>query len=216
MPADRSNLQPSQKQIPSRPELKQDDPNKLQVTGGNSAPAYSFSDSMNRYAGNQGPGDLTFTGSKEEQQGQLAGLNLAKLGYGQDIFQTGADIQRVKELQRQRTAQAGGDPVSAAIMGQKAGAVANAQRNLASQGVKGGVAAGAIDAISRQRDQDIAASLYGQQRQSIADERSLAGNTLSGTVSMMQGERGVGTGAGTPLPPKPQGFFESIFGSIFG
>jgi hypothetical protein len=201
--------------MPVQQDPRKTDPNAPDAPKVTPANSYNFQDQVNQYSGGQGQGNLTFTGSKEEQQGQLAGLELAKLGYGQDIFQTGKDIQRVKELQRQRTAQAGGDPVSAAIMGQKAGAVANAQRNLASQGVKGGVAAGAVDAISRQRDSDIAASLYGQQRQSIADERSLAGNTLAGTVSMMQGERGVGTGAGTPLPPKPQGFFESIFGSIF-
>lgn len=134
-------------------------------------------------------GSSILSGTEAEQKGQLAGLTTGAIGYGQGLGETGQDIQRVKELQNQRTAQSGMDPVSAAIMGQKAGAVAGAQRNLAASGVKGGVAAGAVDAVSRQRDSDIAASLYGQQRQSIADERSLASNMLAGTTGLMYGEK---------------------------
>lgn len=140
------------------------------------------------------------SGSLEEQKGQLAGLSLGNLGYGQGIGQTGSDIQRVRELQRQRTEQSGGDPVSAAIMGQKAGQVAGAQRNLAASGVKGGTAAGAISNVARAADADIAASLYGQQRQSISDERSLASNTLAGQTSLMQGEKA----ANVAMPAAPQ------------
>lgn len=134
-------------------------------------------------------GSSILSGTEAEQKGQLAGLTTGNIGYGQGLETTGQDIQRVKELQRQRTAQSGGDPVSAAIMGQKASAMAGAQRSMQSSGVKGGVAAGAADAIGRQRDADIASSLYGQQKQSIADERSLAGNTLAGQTALMQGER---------------------------
>lgn len=139
------------------------------------------------------------SGTEAEQAGQLAGLNVGNVGYGQGLETTGEDIQRVKELQRQRTAQSGGDPVSAAIMGQKAGSQAVAQRSLAASGVKGGAAAGAVEAIGRQKDADIAASLYGQQRQSIADERSLAGNMLAGQTSLMQGEKA----ANVQLPSAP-------------
>lgn len=153
-------------------------------------------------AGNAGS---VLSGSEKEQAGQIAGLNLGTIGYGQGLTQTGQDIQRVKELQNQRTAQSGMDPVSAAIMGQKAGAVAGAQRNLAASGVKGGVAAGAVDAVSRQRDADIAASLYGQQRQSIADERSLAGNMLAGQTSLMQGEKASATAGQMPSAPSGGG-----------
>jgi hypothetical protein len=128
-------------------------------------------------------------GSRAEQDGMVSGMNTAAIGYGQGLSQTGDDIQRIKELQRGRTDQSGGDPVSAAIMGQKASATAGAQRNLASSGVKGGVAAGAIANVGRAQDADIAASLYGQQRQSIADERSLASNTLAGTTGLMYGEK---------------------------
>jgi hypothetical protein len=196
--------------MPVQQDPRKTDPNAPDAQKVTPANSYNFQDQANQYSGGQGQGNLTFTGSKEEQQGQLAGLELAKLGYGQDIFQTGKDIQRVRELQKQRTAQAGGDPVSAAIMGQKASAVAGAQRNLAAQGVKGGVAAGAVDAIARQRDSDIAASLYGQQRQSLADERSLAGNTLAGTVSLMQGSKAEGTAGSQPLPPQSKGLMDSV------
>jgi hypothetical protein len=147
------------------------------------------------------------SGTEAEQAGQLAGLNVGNIGYGQGLGQTGEDIQRVKELQRQRTAQSGGDPVSAAIIGQKAGSQAVAQRQMAASGVKGGAAAGAVEAIGRQKDAEIAASLYGQQKQSIADERSLAGNMLSGQTSLMQGEKA----ANVQLPSAPSGGGGSSF-----
>lgn len=139
------------------------------------------------------------SGSEAEQAGQLAGLNIANIGYGQGLAQTGQDIQGIKKKIQERTAQSGADPVSAAIMGQRAGAVANAQRNLQASGVKGAAAAGAVESIARQKDADIAASLYGQQRTSIADERSMLSNILGGTTSLMQGERA----ANIPQPGAP-------------
>jgi hypothetical protein len=162
------------------------------------------------YGDSNQAGGVTLSGSAKEQEGQMAGLETAKAGYGQNLMDTGQDIQRIKNLQRGRTDQSGGDPVSAAIMGQKQGAMANAQRNLASSGVKGGVAANAIANVGLQQDQQIAASLYGQQRQSISDERSLASNTLAGTVGLMQGGGGVGNSGNMPNAPKAQGMFDSV------
>lgn len=156
-------------------------------------------------AGSQGN---ILSGSETEQTGQLAGLNLGNIGYGQGLGQTGEDIQRVKDLQRERTSQSGGDPVSAAIMGQKAGNVANAQRNMASSGVKGGAAQGAIANVARSSDADIAASLYGQQKQSIADERSLASNMLAGQTSLMQGEKAANVKA--PNAPQASSWTDSV------
>lgn len=142
--------------------------------------------------------------------GEQKGLALGELGYGQGLAQTGQDIQRLKGLQTNRTAQSGADPVSAAIMGQKASAMANAQRNLAQSGVKGGTAAGAMDAISRQRDADIAASLYGQQRQSIQDERSMASNMLSGTTGLMFGSQANALSGQMPQLPRASGLLDFL------
>lgn len=150
-------------------------------------------------------GKVTLTGSQKEKESQLSGLNLAKLGYGQGLEGTGEDISRIRGQLRDRSNLSGSDPVTAAIMGQKASAMAGAQRSMQSAGVKGGVAAGAADAIGRQRDADIAASLYGQQRQSLADERSLASNTLSGTIALMQGEKGQATAGQMPSAPSGGG-----------
>jgi hypothetical protein len=153
-------------------------------------------------------GGNILSGSVDEQQGQLAGLNIAALGYGQGLEDTGKDISRVRDLLKNRTDQSGADPVTAAIMAGKAGTVANAQRGMAQSGVKGGAAAGAVSGIERAANQDIAASLYGQQRQSIADERSLASNTLAGTTSLMQGERAASTQA--PGAPKASSWTDSV------
>lgn len=140
--------------------------------------------------------------------GRQQGLDLAKIGYGQGLEQTGQDIQRVRELQRARTE--GSDPVSEAIRNQKAGNIASMQRNLAASGVKGGVAAGALDEVARRQDADIAASLYGQQRQNIQDERSLASNTLAGTTSLMFGSAGEANAANMPKAPEAQGAFGTV------
>lgn len=161
--------------------------------------------SVNDYSSGQSQG-FGISGTLEERQKALEGLNLAKTGYGQDIFQTGRDISGVRERLKERSAMA--DPISEAIRGQKAGAMASANRNLAAQGIKGGAAAGAVANVGRAADADIAASLYGQQRQSIADERSLASNTLSGTVGLMQGGKAEGTEA--PDAPKASSWTDSV------
>jgi len=143
------------------------------------------------------------SGTSEEQAGQLAGLNVGTIGYGQGLNQTAEDIQRVKKLQQDRTNQSGADPVSAAIMNQKASAMANAQRNMKASGVSGGASAGTIAGIERAANADIAASLYGQQAKSIADERSLASNTLAGTTGLMYGEKAANVK--TPETPSQSG-----------
>lgn len=148
------------------------------------------------------------SGTAEEQKGQIAGLNIANIGYGQGLSGVGSDIQRVKELQRARTE--GSDPVSEAIRNQKAGNIASTQRNLAASGVKGGVAAGALDEVARRQDADIAASLYGQQAQSIGAERSLASNMLAGTTALMQGGKAEGTAANMPKAPETSGAFGTV------
>jgi hypothetical protein len=135
------------------------------------------------------PSGGILSGSTKEQEGQLAGLNTALMGYGQGLQQTGQDIQGVKKKLEDRVAQGGADPVSAAIMGQKQSAQAQARRGLAGTGARGTAMAGAIESIGKQKDQEIAASLYGQQRQSLQDYRGLLGNILGGTTGLMYGEK---------------------------
>jgi hypothetical protein len=149
---------------------------------------------------------FTISGTQDERDKAIGGLEFAQVGYGQNIFDTGRDIAGIRDRLKERSAQS--DPISEAIRNQKAGAVANAQRSLASQGVKGGAATAAISNVERQNNADVAASLYGQQRQSIADERSLASNTLAGTTALMQGSKA----EGTPIPnaPQPASFMDSV------
>lgn len=143
------------------------------------------------------------SGTAKEQEGQLAGLNTANIIYGQGLGQTGQDVQDLLKQYKERAAQGGGDPVTAAIMGQKAGAVAGAQRQMAQQGVKGGAAIGAVDELSRKRDQEIASSLYGQQRQSLGDVKGMVSNIISGSTALMQGEKAANVQQ--PSAPKDTG-----------
>jgi len=151
---------------------------------------------------------FSISGTPEERAKALEGLEFAGVGYGQGIFDIGEDIQRVKDLQRQRTE--GSDPVSQAIRNQKSGEIARAQREAAAGGVKGGAAMGAASDIARKYDSDVAASLYGQQAQNIGAERSLASNMLAGTTSLMQGSRGEGTAANLPQAPQATGAFGTV------
>lgn len=139
------------------------------------------------------------SGSAAEQEGQIAGLNLGNLVYGQGLGQAGEDVQRLKGQLKARSEQS--DPISEAIRSQKSGAVASAQRNLAAAGVKGGAAAGALEEIDRKQSADIAASLYGQQRQSLSDERNMVSNIISGQTGLMYGEKA----ANQQMPRAPGG-----------
>lgn len=181
-------------------------PGKMKEDQGN-ADAKKRGDNKRLSDYNQGimPTGVTTSGTAAEKAGELAGLERAGLGYGQNLGQTGQDIQRIKELQQGRTSQSGADPVSAAIMGQKQGALANAQRGMSASGVKGGTAQGVMSNVEKEQNQNIAASLYGQQRQSIADERSLASNMLAGTEAMSQGGKATGTSQNMPKAPEMGG-----------
>lgn len=178
-------------------------------------PVDPFKDRMSNYFNPEGDKNLTLSGTKQEQQSQLSAMELARLGYGQNLAQTGEDISRIRGQLRERSTQGGMDPVSAAIRGQKSGALSRMGSDLASSGIKGAAAQAMLGAEQRKQDAQIAESLYGQQRQSLMDEKNLASNTLSGTVGLMQGGKAEGTVAGIPAPPKPQGFFESLFGGLF-
>jgi hypothetical protein len=48
----------------------------------------------------QGNASNVLSGTAKEQAGQLAGLNVSALGYGQSLGETGSDIQRIRELQK--------------------------------------------------------------------------------------------------------------------
>jgi hypothetical protein len=177
-----------------------------QLEGGTYQPG--LSNMYGRYINPEKYGELGFSipGSQQEQEGALGGLNLANILYGQNIFETGQDVSDIRGKLKARSE--GSDPISEAIRSQKSGAIANAQRNLAGAGVKGAAAAGAIEAIGRQKDAQINESLYGQQRQSLSDLRSFTGNTLAGTVSLMQG--GKGEAVQMPKAPDPQGMFGTV------
>lgn len=152
--------------------------------------------------------ELGLIGTPEELARAQSGLSLGKAGYGQTIFDIGSDIQRVKDLQRQRTE--GTDPVSEAIRNQKLGAMANAQRRASAGGLAGGAMEGAVQDIERKTNMDVAASLYGQQAQNIAAERSLASNMLSGTTSLMYGNQAAGTAQNIPSAPQAGGFLGTV------
>lgn len=152
-----------------------------------------------------GTSGTTLSGSESEQNRQLSGMNLGNIIYGQGLGQAGKDVQRIKGQLEARSAMSGADPASAAIMAEKGAAQAAAQRSMQAAGVKGMAAAGALESIGKQKDKEIAESLYGQQRSSLSDERSMLSNIISGQTGLMYGEKA--SGVQQPKPPSSGGLF---------
>lgn len=148
------------------------------------------------------------SGSAKEQEGQLAGLNLAAVATGKGVGELGREVGNVGDVLKARMDQSGADPVSAAIQGDRATAQAQAQRTLISSGAKGAAAAGALDAIDRQNKAKIAASLYGQAGTSTSQYRSYLGNLLSLSLGTMQGEKA------SALKPIQEPTREGIFSGL--
>ena len=106
---------------------------------------------------------------------------------GVSAEENAADAKRAREIAKSRLEQGAQDPQTAAIMANKAGAVATAQRNLASQGIKGAVAQNAISGIERTKASDVNASLYGQAGNSLDDFREIISNSLTGRAQQAYG-----------------------------
>jgi len=160
---------------------------------------------LNRYASGMDK-TLTLQGTPEEREKALAGLQLANVIYGQNVFQTGKDIQGVKSQFEQRAK--GMDPISAAVAAQKQGAVARSQRQAAQSGFGGAQAMGKVAEVERQANRDVAASLYGQSGAALDRLRSMAGNMASGTTGLMFGSKAEGTEMPSYQPPS------NMFGSV--
>ena len=153
---------------------------------------------------------ITFTGTPQEVQGQQSGLDLAKMGYGQTLAETGQDVKGLRDEYKSRVAQGGSDPVSAAIMGQKANNMVLAQQQMAGSGLRGAASAAALGSVGKAQDAQIAESLYGQKQRSLNDLKSLTSNTLSGTIGLMQGSKAEGTAGSRPAPPEAKGLMDSV------
>jgi hypothetical protein len=160
--------------------------------------------------GDPNQSQITFTGTPQEVQGQQSGLDLAKMGYGQTLMETGQDVKGLRDEYKSRVAQGGSDPVSAAIMGQKANNMVLAQQQMAGSGLRGAASAAALGSVGKAQDAQIAESLYGQKQRSLNDLKSLTSNTLSGTMSLMQGSKAEGTAGSRPAPPESKGLMDSV------
>lgn len=172
--------------------------------------AQQQTDTWGSQYGDPNKSQITFTGTPQEVQGQQAGLDLAKMGYGQTLAETGQDVKGLRDEYKSRVAQGGSDPVSAAIMGQKANNMVLAQQQMAGSGLRGAASAAALGSVGKAQDAQIAESLYGQKQRSLSDLKSLTSNTLSGTIGLMQGSKAEGTAGSRPAPPESKGLMDSV------
>lgn len=148
---------------------------------------------------------LLQTGTNKEIASSAVGLNRGQLLYGQNMMETGQDIQGIKSSLKSRAE--GSDPVTEAIKQQAGQSRASTARQFAGRGVAGGVAASGIEQSARQKDIDIAASLYGQNRQNLKDYGNLVGNIAGQQGALEMSYMGMGTTSDQPNPPSYGGGF---------
>ena len=144
--------------------------------------------------------------------GKQEGFDEARQFYGVVREELAPEVRSVGETLKSRMSQSGSDPVSAAIMNQAAASKANAARQLAQAGVKGGAAVGAMESVGRAKDAEIRASLYGQQGQATDAYRSYLGNIISGTKEMAYNTAALRSPV--PKPPQQKSWVDDILGGI--
>jgi hypothetical protein len=115
------------------------------------------------------PGNPFFSvsGTKNEQEGKLEGLQRAKTLTGQNPYEIGANFQEAFSNLKKRTQM--DDTGSELLRASKAGAVADAKNNLRQQGIKGGAAVGAASSVERAKGYDVNNQLMQNQRQAEND-----------------------------------------------
>ena len=119
-----------------------------------------------------------------------------------------ADSKRAREIARSRMEQSEFDPQTAAIRANKAGAVASAQRNLSTQGVKGAAAQNAIAGVERTKSSDVNASIYGQGDKSFDVYRDIISNSLTGRAKLAYGNAALGQKQ--PNAPKQSSWIDDL------
>lgn len=136
--------------------------------------------------------------SGERGESQLAGLELGKTITGQNIQQTGGQIQDILRKQLGLTEQGSSNPITAAMQGNKAQAIAATNQDLARAGVKGGAASAARLQTSRKMDRDIAAQAYQQYQDAIGQSRQMLGGIASAQLAPMYQAEQANIAANTP------------------
>lgn len=142
--------------------------------------------------------------------GKQEGFDEAEKFYGVSREELAPKVRGVGEKLEARVNQSGSDPVSAAIMNQASSARAGAAREAARQGMKGGAAIGAMESVSRAKDAEIRASLYGQERAAMSDYRDYLGNIISGSKAMAYDTAALRSP--TPMPPQQKSMWDEILG----
>ena len=146
----------------------------------------------------------------------LSGLQLGETLTGQNVQQTGGQIQDLLQKQLGLTQEGGSNPITAAMQANKAQAVAATNQDLARAGIKGGAASAARLQTSRKMDRDIAAQAYQQYNDSIKNSRDMLGGIASAQIAPKFQEQQAAIAANTPqYQPQKPGILGSIFQGLF-
>lgn len=115
----------------------------------------------------QGQAPFTVSGTANEREGRVEGLQRARVLTGQNPYEIGQDYQQAYGNIKKRTEMS--DTASELLRANKAGAVADARNQMQSQGVKGGAALGAVSQVERAKAYDVNNQLAQNQRQAESD-----------------------------------------------
>jgi hypothetical protein len=179
--------------------------------------AYGGSQVVNSLSG----GNKTATSSPGITPGQLdaasmQGLQLGETLTGQNVAQTGSQIQDLLKKQLGLVGDGGSNPITAAMQGNKAQAIAATNQDIARAGIKGGAASAARLQTSRKMDRDIAAQAYDQYQNSIKNSRDMLGGIASAQLAPKYQEQQAAIAANTPqYQPQKPGILGSIFQGLF-
>ena len=144
----------------------------------------SGENARNDYLNPNQPGNLLIP-ANQRGQAQLAGLELGKLLTGQNIQQTGGQIQDLLKKQLGLTEQGANNPITSAMQANKAQALSSVNQDMARAGVKGGAAAAGRLQASRKLDRDIAAQAYQQYQDSLGQARQMIGGIAQAQLAPM-------------------------------
>lgn len=128
---------------------------------------------------------FSISGSENEANGRIDGLQRAKVLTGQNPYEIGADYQDAYGSIKKRTTLS--DTGSELLRANKAGAVADAKNTLQSQGVKGGAALGAVSQVERAKSYDVNNLLIQNQRQAEMDYMNAAKANANFTLASEMG-----------------------------
>jgi len=163
------------------------------------------------------PPELTITGKDAGQvQAGMEGLNLGRILTGQDIYQTGGQVQDA--IRRSQGLVEGNNPVVSEMTGQRNAAVARTANEMAKAGVRGGASVAAQQQVGNAMDKQIASTAHQMYTQNLQNHLKTLSGVQQAQVSPMYTNQDMYLAATTPEYKRKEsnGVLSGLMDSLFG